>query len=315
LIYCTNKLITTYKRTVVFLSSLLIPQTTGEGFAINTKQYTIFRIITMTSTLQQKDNANPIIRHVADDASPLPGQNSPLALWSIVSQDDKNGDVVNWDDENCVRTPEDRAVMMTLLRIAQNTSTQGSKGVSLLKKAGLQLESSHDMPRPQFVPCAHRHTTPGASSIRSEPHHPESTSSSTTTTTNAIERDPWTVQEVYDIVRTIQDPEHPLTLEQLGVVSREQITVNDRHVYLRFTPTVPHCSMATQIGLCLTVKLQRSMPQHKIHIHITPGTHASEQAINKQIADKERVCAALENPHLLTVVNRCISNGMNGTMS
>ena len=33
-------------------------------------------------------------------------------------------------------------------------------------------------------------------------------------------------------------------------------------------------------------------------MQIEPGSHQSEKAVNKQLADKERVCAALENPHL-----------------
>ncbi|KAK7919053.1 hypothetical protein WMY93_010337 [Mugilogobius chulae] len=44
-----------------------------------------------------------------------------------------------------------------------------------------------------------------------------------------------------------------------------------------------------------------------IDVHITPGTHASEDAVNKQLADKERVAAALENSSLLEVVNQCLS--------
>lgn len=54
-----------------------------------------------------------------------------------------------------------------------------------------------------------------------------------------------------DLIRSISDPEHPLTLEQLAVVSSEQITVrNGKHpsVLVQFTPTIPHCSMATLIG-------------------------------------------------------------------
>ncbi len=39
---------------------------------------------------------------------------------------------------------------------------------------------------------------------------------------------------------------------------------------------------------------------------ISPGSHASEEAVNKQLADKERVAAALENSHLLQVVNQCL---------
>lgn len=128
-------------------------------------------------------------------------------------------------------------------------------------------------------------------------------------------------EEVFEIIRNIQDPEHPLTLEQLGVVSREQIVVDEhsghrKRLEVRFTPTIPHCSMATQIGLCLRVKLDRSLPSaYKTSVKIEPGTHASENAINKQLADKERVCAALENKHLVGIVNRCIINGMTGNMS
>lgn len=39
---------------------------------------------------------------------------------------------------------------------------------------------------------------------------------------------------------------------------------------------------------------------------IREGSHVSEEAINKQLLDKERVSAALENPNLLLVVNMCL---------
>lgn len=75
-------------------------------------------------------------------------------------------------------------------------------------------------------------------------------------------------------------------------------------------PTIPHCSMATLIGLSITVKLKRSLPMRfKVEVRIEPGTHASENSINKQLRDKERVCAALENKALVGVVNKCIRNG------
>ena len=45
------------------------------------------------------------------------------------------------------------------------------------------------------------------------------------------------------------DPEHPLTLEQLAVVSAPQVEVKDNHVLVEFTPTVPHCGMSALIGM------------------------------------------------------------------
>lgn len=76
-----------------------------------------------------------------------------------------------------------------------------------------------------------------------------------------------------------------------------------------FTPTIPHCSMATLIGLAIRVRLLRSLPpRFKVQVEIAPGTHQSEAAVNKQLGDKERVAAALENQNLLDVVNQCLTS-------
>ena len=124
-------------------------------------------------------------------------------------------------------------------------------------------------------------------------------------------RDGVTSQEIFDIIRRINDPEHPLTLEQLNVVQIDLIQVDDARsrIKVNFTPTIPHCSMATLIGLSITTKLIRSLPiRFKISVNITPGTHNQESEVNKQLNDKERVAAALENSHLLQVVDQCIAN-------
>ncbi|KAM6956662.1 cytosolic iron-sulfur assembly component 2B [Aplochiton taeniatus] len=123
--------------------------------------------------------------------------------------------------------------------------------------------------------------------------------------------DPIDDREIFDLIRSINDPEHPLSLEELNVVEQVRVVVDnlESSVAVEFTPTIPHCSMATLIGLSIKVKLLRSLPSRfKIDVHITPGTHASEEAVNKQLADKERVAAALENAQLLEVVNQCLTS-------
>jgi len=118
--------------------------------------------------------------------------------------------------------------------------------------------------------------------------------------------------EIFEIIRRINDPEHPIvTLEQLNVIKLQDIVVDNENseVKVMFTPTIPHCSMATLIGLCIRVKLMRSLPERfKLDIEVAKGTHASEGAVNKQLNDKERVAAALENSSLLSVVNNCIAS-------
>ena len=122
--------------------------------------------------------------------------------------------------------------------------------------------------------------------------------------------DPFDTRGIFDLIRSINDPEHPLTLEELNVVTESQVVISKEPtscVHIYFTPTIPGCSMATLIGLSIKVQLLRTLPAHfKCCIEITPGTHNSEHAINKQLADKERIAAALENPHLMQVIDQCL---------
>jgi metal-sulfur cluster biosynthetic enzyme len=73
--------------------------------------------------------------------------------------------------------------------------------------------------------------------------------------------------EVFDMIREINDPEHPLSLEQLRVVRLEDVHVDPiaKTVHVVFTPTIPHCSMATMIGLMIRNKLYNSLsPLYKL---------------------------------------------------
>ena len=89
------------------------------------------------------------------------------------------------------------------------------------------------------------------------------------------------LNRILDLIREINDPEHPLSLEELNVVELTKVEVDDdaNKVEIHFTPTIPHCSMATLIGLSIRVKLLRSLPSRfKVDVRITPGAHASEHA-------------------------------------
>ena len=126
--------------------------------------------------------------------------------------------------------------------------------------------------------------------------------------------DPVDVQEIYDLTAHICDPEHPLTLGQLSIVNMPDIEVHDdgnpnhlAQVIIRITPTITHCSLATLIGLGIRVRLERALPpRFRLTILVKKGTHNSEQQVNKQLNDKERVAAACENEQLLGVVSKML---------
>lgn len=105
-------------------------------------------------------------------------------------------------------------------------------------------------------------------------------------------------------MRTIRDPEKPATLEDLNVIYEDGISVMPPtksnvsvvssqnllnvikivslpflllQVRIEFNPTVPHCSLATLIGLCIRIKVERSLPHNiKLDIFIKKGMHNTE---------------------------------------
>lgn len=121
------------------------------------------------------------------------------------------------------------------------------------------------------------------------------------------------VEEVYDLVKDIRDPEKPHTLEELGVVCEDEIRVSvekDAYSYVSVTliPTVPHCHLAAIIGLCVRTKLEKNLPYNfKLDIFIKEGSHTTAAELTKQINDKERVAAAMENKNIRDMVCNCVS--------
>ncbi|KAF8456181.1 hypothetical protein BGX38DRAFT_1163070 [Terfezia claveryi] len=121
-------------------------------------------------------------------------------------------------------------------------------------------------------------------------------------------------QEIYDLISTISDPEHPLSLGELAVVNLPHIKVTDNqdrsvmsHVLVEITPTITHCSLATVIGLGIRVRLEQALPpRFRLDVRIREGTHSTADQVNKQLNDKERVAAACENESLMAVLRKML---------
>ncbi|CAI7593282.1 hypothetical protein PCG10_002991 [Penicillium crustosum] len=140
----------------------------------------------------------------------------------------------------------------------------------------------------------------------------ESTPSSDSEDDNLLE-EPIDEQEIYDLISSISDPEHPISLGELAVVSLPDIAIKPtlpdvpdsplQTVTVLITPTITHCSLATVIGLGVRVRLEQSLPSRfRMDVRIKEGTHSTGDEVNKQLADKERVAAALENGALMGVI-------------
>ena len=78
--------------------------------------------------------------------------------------------------------------------------------------------------------------------------------------------------------------------------------VDEEHRQVRYevtwVPTTPSCGFALNIALCIRTKLERELSSQKwakIDILVQEGKHDTKAAIDRQVNDKERVCAAMEN--------------------
>lgn len=196
-----------------------------------------------------KDNENPTIHAVEEDNNAHARKNRPLGWSQLQSLHALDLDEEKKDDSNnmsspFLRTSGDRAVVHAILDSLE--ASQG-EGVSILRKAGVALPKySNDSPSfpqdsavPRLIPSSYLEETK-----RSRVAEMEKLKGS---------RDAITPDEIFTIIRNIQDPEHAgVTLEQLRVVSRGQIEVQegetpkgDVNVYTNANESVPLLSSVT----------------------------------------------------------------------
>jgi hypothetical protein len=98
-----------------------------------------------------------------------------------------------------------------------------------------------------------------------------------------------------------------INLPDIHVIPPSRPTSQISTVLVELTPTVNHCSLATVIGLGVRVRLEQALPpRFRVDVRLKEGTHSTADAVNKQLGDKERVAAALENATLLGVIRRML---------
>ncbi|KAF2482254.1 hypothetical protein BDY17DRAFT_251514 [Neohortaea acidophila] len=148
------------------------------------------------------------------------------------------------------------------------------------------------------------------------PVHPLPVDHSSLSSDDEEDREEIDEQEVYDLISSISDPEHPLSLGSLGVITLGDIAIaapssprsRISTVTVLLTPTTSACSLTTVIGLGVKVRLLQALPpRFRVDVRIKEGTSQTADEVNKQLADKERVAAAMENRSLVQVVNTMLA--------
>lgn len=134
---------------------------------------------------------------------------------------------------------------------------------------------------------------------------------------------------IFEFIRNIKDPEKDYTLEDLNIINEDstKILYNSKNSYeiieVTWTPTTPNCHLALNIGLSIRKKIADELEsylkevkgrstgnfkyRYKLNILVEPGKHVKEEEINRQLNDKERYFAAIENPDILMYINKLIN--------
>ena len=110
------------------------------------------------------------------------------------------------------------------------------------------------------------------------------------------------IYEVFEIIRNITDPEHPYNLEELNIVSLEEISVDNenRLITVYFTPTIENCTFASFIGISIKKKLLNFIsPKYNIDVIIKEPKNENDKNLNKQMNDKERLEASNLNKNIV----------------
>ncbi|CAI4218672.1 unnamed protein product [Parascedosporium putredinis] len=209
----------------------------------------------------------------------------------------------------------------TILNVSQLPTRQTKKKVTLTGPG--TKYSSFVFSRPAYLSCS------SASLLSSSPSSASDESTfddwggagAQGLSDDEFVEEPIDEQEIYDLISTISDPEHPLSLGQLAVVNLPDIHVTRPasqgspsgsnalvSVLVEITPTITHCSLATIIGLGVRVRLEKALPpNYRVDVRVKENTHAQDEQVNKQLADKERVAAALENQDLKRMLESMLS--------
>ena len=122
--------------------------------------------------------------------------------------------------------------------------------------------SSFDNANP-LVKSTTKNNASSSISLRKRAERERAAAAGSSSSASSSKRDPIDAREIFAHIKDINDPEHPYSLEQLAVVSPENVIVDDEksRATVYFTPTVEHCSMATLIGLSIRVQLLRVLPR------------------------------------------------------
>ncbi len=114
-------------------------------------------------------------------------------------------------------------------------------------------------------------------------------------------------EDVLRVLRNVNDPEHPVSILDLDIVTENDIEVDDDHVEVQFAPTVPFCPMGGAIGIVIKYALEKELGL-EAEVKVKPGAHVQEEMLNQTINDPESYQETLDRLRNSGLLDRCLQS-------
>lgn len=101
-------------------------------------------------------------------------------------------------------------------------------------------------------------------------------------------------EDVLAVLRRVLDPEHPINVIEMGLVTPDDVSIADDKVQVEFAPTSPMCPMGAVIGIVIRKALEDEFPEKQVAVRVKSGTHMREDACNTMINDEQQYQSAIE---------------------
>jgi metal-sulfur cluster biosynthetic enzyme len=110
-----------------------------------------------------------------------------------------------------------------------------------------------------------------------------------------------------EVLQRVNDPEHPISVVDLNIVTEDDITIHPDAVDIEFTPTVPFCPMGGAIGVIIKYAVEEALGI-KANVKVKEGKHVQEQALNETLGDPKRYEEAKNKFLEAGLIEHCIQS-------
>ena len=114
-------------------------------------------------------------------------------------------------------------------------------------------------------------------------------------------------KQVLKALEKVYDPEHPISVLDLKIVTSDDVTILPNGVRVEFSPTTPFCPMGGAIGVVIKYALEKELGV-PVEVKVKPGTHVQEKALNETLSDPAKYEAARKRFEEFGLMDQCIQS-------